>query len=152
MGGLTFASSTRSAGNTASEKVGKGWMTSSRTSSGVAARMARVTCWSHSPASGPSALQRGGGVGGPGLGQFQAGQQFAAADAEQVDAGSGWPNASRMTWMGYSLASAGTATEGGKAAEPTFAYAPASWPGVQLTFMRFALPFGWREKRCNLIC
>ena len=55
MGGLTFASSARSAWNTASEKVGKGWMTSSRTSSGVAARMARVTCWSHSPASEPSA-------------------------------------------------------------------------------------------------
>jgi hypothetical protein len=52
---LTCASSARSAWNTASEKVGKGWMTSSRTASGVLARMARVTCWSHSPASGPSA-------------------------------------------------------------------------------------------------
>jgi hypothetical protein len=30
-------------------------MTSNRTANGVLARMARVTCWSHSPASGPSA-------------------------------------------------------------------------------------------------
>ena len=55
LAGLTCASSARSDWKTASEKVGKGGMTSSRTASGVPARMARVTCWSHSPASGPSA-------------------------------------------------------------------------------------------------
>jgi signal transduction histidine kinase len=38
-----------------SEKAGKGWIVSSRTSSGTRARMASVTCWSHSPASGPTA-------------------------------------------------------------------------------------------------
>ncbi len=39
----------------ASEKLGNGWMTSNSTESGTRARIATVACWSHSPASGPSA-------------------------------------------------------------------------------------------------
>ena len=38
----------------ASEKVGKGWITSATVSSGTRARMASVACWSHSPASAPA--------------------------------------------------------------------------------------------------
>ena len=38
-----------------SEKLGKGWIVSRRMSIGTRARMASVACWSHSPASGPSA-------------------------------------------------------------------------------------------------
>ena len=40
---------------TASEKVGYGWIVSRRTSTGTSARIASVTCWSHSPDSGPTA-------------------------------------------------------------------------------------------------
>ena len=53
--GVTWASRSRSAWKIASENVGNGWMTSSSTGRGVRARTARVTCWSHSPASGPRA-------------------------------------------------------------------------------------------------
>jgi hypothetical protein len=42
-------------GNVDLGNVGNGWMVSRITSSGTRARIARVACCSHSPASGPSA-------------------------------------------------------------------------------------------------
>src|SRR4051794_4076194 len=54
-GRVVWVSRSRRVVRKASEKVGNGWMTSWRTSSGTRARMARVACWSHSPASGPTA-------------------------------------------------------------------------------------------------
>ena len=44
-----------SAATKISENVGKGWIVSRRTSSETWAEIARVACWSHSPASGPTA-------------------------------------------------------------------------------------------------
>ena len=44
-----------SASTKISENVGNGWIVSRSTSSGTRARIASVACWSHSPASGPSA-------------------------------------------------------------------------------------------------
>ena len=50
-----FCRSSPTVSRKASEKAGKGWITSFRTSSGTRARIATVACPSHSPASGPSA-------------------------------------------------------------------------------------------------
>ena len=51
----TAAVSSARASTKASENAGNGWIVSRMTESGTAARIASVACWSHSPASGPSA-------------------------------------------------------------------------------------------------
>src|SRR5262249_48637249 len=55
VGAAISARSALRGNGTISEKVGKGWIVSRRTSSGPRARIASVTCCSHSPASGPRA-------------------------------------------------------------------------------------------------
>src|SRR5690242_21021948 len=52
---MTSRHSAFSAAAWISEKLGNGWMVSRSTASGTRARTASVACWSHSPASGPSA-------------------------------------------------------------------------------------------------
>ena len=53
-----YSARSRAAKKTASEKVGKGWIVSRRTSTGTSARIASVSWPIHSPASGPTAVPR----------------------------------------------------------------------------------------------